>query len=591
MTRFNEYSALATPQDSLVDTEISTLRTMGWKGGWQPDLQVAHVPLDTLEDIRDFTWEEGYTLRRRGGVERVTTSVANLDQAQQCHIRNVTVATSLSAQPSKTQEVLSFNDDDGEVWYSTLGLLLEQERDSTGANLAYSGQSIGSWGSGGTNYFRTFNLNSVVFKEFIYITGLRFKGYSSTNTIETHTGNANDASKPIKYDVLNDTWTRPVPHALGGGTSGFVTARCAMAEYDRIFVANIFSHGVYRYPSRIYWSDAGTAETFQSTSFIDVGMDDGGEVTALVTTGDSIIIFKDHQTYMLQGTDEDTFSLHNINPRLGVKSSNAAIEHRGKVYFFDDSEGLMMYDGANFTNISAPINRHMLDTSTYNREGDFRVNVTSHGDHIFVSIPIGTGISNFPGRTFVWDTKLEVWTQHYIGLPDELNMFQTDHTLVGQSLDGTGEAYFASPNNEIGLFRWDSPTVSEDQFVAGDATVAAEITTGWMTPVEMGNRHRLRRLDILTGATSESDVNVTLYRDFNSTNAWQTATFDPDGALDAWHSQDQSHDPNAMWSWLRMNLLCNQGTALKSNLIGYQMSISSRPMKRGKQTGLNIVPV
>ena len=564
---------------------------MGWSGGWQPDLQPGHVGVEQLQDIRDFVWMEGYTLRRRGGMERVTTSVANLDQAQQCHIRNVTVASSLSAQPSKTQEVLMFNDDDGEVWYSTLGLLLEQERDSTGANLAYSGQSIGAWGSGGSNYFRTFNLNSVVFKEFIYMTGLRFAGYSGTNTDETHTGDTTGASKPIRYDVLNDTWTRPSPHALAGGTSGFVTARCAMAEYDRIFVANIYSQGVYRYPSRIYWSTAGTAETFAATSFIDVGMDDGSEITALVTTGDSIIIFKDHKTYMLQGTDEDTFSLHNINPRLGVKSSNAAIEHRGKVYFFDDSTGLMMYDGANFTNISAPINRFMLSTTTYNREGDFRVNVTSWGDQIFVSIPTGTGISNFPGRTFVWDTKLETWTQHYIGMPDELVMFQTDHTLEGQSLDGTGEAYFASPDNEIGLFRWDSPNVSEDELVAGDATVAAQITTGWITPQEMGNRHRLRRMDLLTGATTESNYNVTLYRDFNSTNAFQTGTFDPDGALDAWHDQDLTLDPNQMWSWLQINILVDQGTALKGNIHGYQLSISSRKMPRGAQSGLNIVPV
>ncbi len=590
MTRWQEYGALNAPEESTQNTTINVLRTMGWKDGWQPDLAPGHVGLNALEDIRDFIWEEGYTLRRRGGVERVTTSVSDLDQAQQCHIRNVTVATSLSAQPSKTQEVIYHNDDDGEVWYETLGNLLEQERDSTGSDLSYSGQSMGEWGSGGSNYFRTFNLNSIVFKEFIYITGLRFKGYSSTSTIETHNGLAAGASKTIKYDVLNDTWTRPTVHALAGATSGFVTARCAIAEYDRIFVANCYNQGVYRFPSRIYWSDAGTAETFQATSFIDVGMDDGGEITALVTTGDSIIIFKDHQTYMLQGTDEDTFSLHNINPRLGVKSSNAAIEHRGKVYFFDDSEGLMMYDGANFTNISKNINKFMLETTTYNREGDFRVNVTSHGDLIYVSIPIGTGIVDFPARTFVWDTKLEVWTQHFRGIPDELMMFQTDHTLTGTSLDGTGEAYFSSPDNEIGLFRWDGRN-SEDELVAGDATVAAQITTGWITPQEMGNRHRLRRLDILTGATSEGDVNVTLFRDFNSTNAWQTATFDPDGALDAWHSQDQSHDPNGMWVWLQLNLLCNQGTNLVSNLFGYQMSISSRPYKRGVQTGLNIVPV
>ncbi len=590
MTRWQEYGNLGVPADSLTKTDINMLRTVGWKGGWQPDLATAHVGLDQLVDITNYIWKEGYSLERRGGVERVTTSVVGLEKGQQSHIRSVTVAASLASQPSQTQEVLYYNEDDGEVWYNTLGELLEEERDGTGSDLAYSGQSIGSWSSTTTNYFRTYNLNSVVFEEFVYITGLRFKGYSGVSTIETHNGMAAGASKPIRYDVLNDTWTRPLPHPLAGETSGFVTARCALAEYDRLFVANCYSQGVYRYPSRIYWTDAGTAETFQSNSFIDVGVDDGSEITALVTTGDSIIIFKDHQTYMLQGTDEDTFSLHSINPRLGVKSSNAAIEHRGSIYFFDDTEGLMKYDGANFTNVSVLINDEMLNNSSYNREADFRVNVTVLGDQIFVSIPQGTDQTDFPTITFVYDTHLEVWTKHDIGIPDELNTYQTDHTLTGVQLHGVGEAYFTSPSDEIGIFRWNS-SQSEDEFVAGDATVAASIVTGWTTPQEMGNRHRIRRLDILTGATSESDVDVTLYRDFNNTNAWQTATFDPDGNLTAWHEQDQGYDIKSMFTWLQIKLIQNQGTDLNANLLGYQMSISSREWKRGVQGGLNIAPV
>ena len=194
MTRWQDYGDLGVPADSLTKTDINILRTVGWKGGWQPDLATAHVGLDQLVDITNYIWQEGYSLKRRGGVERVTTTVANMDIAQQCHIRSVTVATSLTDQPSQTQEVLYFSEDSGKVFYNTLGQLLEEERDGTGSDLAWSGQSIGPWDSTLTNYFRTFNLNSVVFEKFIYITGLRFGGFSTGPVIETHSGGATDAS-------------------------------------------------------------------------------------------------------------------------------------------------------------------------------------------------------------------------------------------------------------------------------------------------------------------------------------------------------------------------------------------------------------
>ncbi|KKK81462.1 hypothetical protein LCGC14_2813190, partial [marine sediment metagenome] len=229
------------PAPLLENTSVGTFRTMGWPGGWQPDKPITHVPVTAVSLIQNYNWTEGYSLERRGGFERVTTSVAGLETAQQCHIRSVQTSASLTAQPSFTQEVLWFNDTDGEVWYETLGNLLEQERDSTGSDLTYSTQAIGAWDSTLTNYFRTYNLQSIVVDDTIFITGLRFGGFSGTTTVETHDANAAGASKPIKYDVLNDTWTRPVPPALTGATdAGFPSARCAVTAYNRVFVANLY---------------------------------------------------------------------------------------------------------------------------------------------------------------------------------------------------------------------------------------------------------------------------------------------------------------------------------------------------------------
>jgi len=588
MPRLSAWAQSRIPPASLRRTPIASAGQSGFEGGWQADKKSTQLRGSELETIENMTWNEGLGLSRRKGYEKVTANVAGLDVAQHCHIRNVFTSSGLSAQPSYTQQVLYYNDNDGEVWYNTLGELLQEEFDATGSDLAYSGQSIGPWGSTSTNYFRTFNINSVVWGSDIYLTALRFGGYSGASTIETHNGMAGGASKPIKYDVLNDTWTRPLPHALDGGATGFPSARCAIAYKERVFAANIYSQGVYRYATRIYWSEAGTAETWGANSWIEVGDDDGSEITALEPMGDSLAIFKDDSTWLLLGSDEDTFALHEINPQMGTRSSSATTYHQGILYFFDQSHGLMSYDGANFVNISEPINGRML-SSSFNRESDFRVNVEAFDNRIFVSLPEGADPDDYPARTYVYDTRFQQWTQWTHGIPSELVEYTTDHSHTGIGLAGSGQAYFGSPDDQIGLFRLEA-VEGHDETDGGNTAITGTVRTGWITPGEIGFRHRLRRLDILTSAVNTSDIDLTLYRDFDNTTVWQSGTYDPDGNLRAWHEQNQGYDIKEMFIWLQLLFTINQDANTAADLHGWQMSTSSRPWQRGVQPSLNVDP-
>jgi len=139
------------------------------------------------------------------------------------------------------------------------------------------------------------------------------------------------------------------------------------------------------------------------------------------------------------------------------------------------------------------------------------------------------------------------------------------------------------------MFRLEG-TTSTDELVAGNRTVVAQMNTGWISPGELGSRYRLRRLDLLTGSYNESDCDITLFKDLNASDAWQTATFDPDGSLDAWQHQDVSFDGDNMFTWLSLQFIQNEGTNLNAALLGYQMNISSRPFQRGTQANLNIAP-
>ncbi len=491
----------------------------------------------------------------------------------------------MSAQPSFTQQVLYVNDDDGEVWQATMGELLDKEQNSpSGADLAYSGQSIGAWDNTLTNYFRTWNLEVVVFEEIIYITGLRFGGYSGTVTVETHTGTATDASKPIKYDVEAGTWSRPDPHAFSGGTTGFPSARCAIAAYDRVFVGNIYKQSAtaFRYPSRIYFSDAGTAETFQSTAYMTVGADDGSEITSITKMGEGIFITKDNSCWLLLGTNDEEFALREINPEMGCTSTKAVTYHQGMVYFFDPSHGLMRYDGANFVNVSEPINEHLFES--FNYESDFKVNVTTDEDRIFLSVPTGSGITDTVDTTYVYDTRLKVWTKWDFGIPCDIWEYITDHSVSGVGLAGAGDPYCGTADGvNKGVFRLDS-TAQDDETSGGNQAVVGQVVTGWFGgPNEYGNRHRLRRIDAITNAGSHSAVTLNAYRDHDGDAAFATHSYTPSGIGDKWHEQDQSFDlTSTMWTWLKIEFSFSTATT-QAEVSSLQYSYSSRPWHRGVQ--------
>ena len=136
--------------------------------------------------------------------------------------------------------------------------------------------------------------------------------------------------------------------------------------------------------------------------------------------------------------------------------------------------------------------------------------------------------------------------------------------------------------------------MSVDQPVGGDSNVAAQAHTGWLTMGAMGNRHRLRRIDLLAGAALSvgDDVTIHAYRDFNSTDIWNTQTEDVLAFdLEAWHMQNQAFDQGEMFTWLRLDIRQSGAANTTGLLMGYQVKFSSRPYQRGQQGGPNQNPV
>lgn len=509
-------------------------------------------------------------------VNQTTVGLSQLDTAGYIIIEGM--EQEIQNYPRNQQHVLYINESDGMIWHASLGSLLKEESDGGGSDLARTGFALGRHDA--SNGPRPYSVQAIVSGENIYVTSQRVAGTSGNGTtIQTHDGTDTTHTKPFKYDASTDTWSSLAPHLLAGGTSGFPTARCLLNQYDTIFAANVVRQAGdasdYKYRSRIYWSTPGTVETWSATAFITVGSDeDGTDITSMTPFREAIVVLKGKSFWMLTGTDTDTFALYNLSEVLGSESTDAVAADERFFYFFDTTEGVVTYDGANFVNISEPINAHIL--SLINRNAIFKVNLWLDEYRLYVSIPIGGFASgstlDHNTRTFVYDKRTQIWSQYSIGMVPQVTQDQPDGVLGTSDQDLlTGAYYTGGIADEVGLQRWAS-TDSDN-----GTTIAAFFKTAWLNPGEVGDKHRLRRIEFI--AADEGDVvDVSLYRNF-STVAWKTGTFTPTtGTIDSWHEQQPNYD-GELWSWLQIKL-DNDTDAETFQVDGMAFSYSTRSLRR-----------
>lgn len=290
-----------------------------------------------------------------------------------------------------------------------------------------------------------------------------------------------------KFD--GTTWTEITDYTLSGGGSEFPRAAHALSMHERVFAANI-NNGGTQYRSRIQFSNAGAAETWDVNDWIDVSPDDGQQITAMVSYGESILVFKEHSVFVLSGTDPTSFTLYPLDAEIGTLSPQTVHPAANILMFFDPNQGVFEFDGASFRKVDEKILLHLLDGMNFTEA--HKASGYTYRDRYYLSVPWGTDTDC--SRTFVYDTRIRAWTQWDYGM----NSF----TLYGQDLYG-GEA-----SGVGGIYK-----LLDGKTDDGTA-INAYFETAWLSPENEAVRGRLRRVDWAFSAVGNIDVTVKLYRDF-----------------------------------------------------------------------------
>lgn len=101
---------------------------------------------------------------------------------------------------------------------------------------------------------------------------------------------------------------------------------------DRMWVANTEEDG-NAYPDRVRFSHPGFPESWRELDYIDI-VGGGRGITAIISFGDQLLVFKRKGIYAILGYDEDTFQVVPLTTTLGCVSSHAIAASESGVFFF-----------------------------------------------------------------------------------------------------------------------------------------------------------------------------------------------------------------------------------------------------------------
>ena len=159
------------------------------------------------------------------------------------------------------------------------------------------------------------------------------------------------------YETINGFSPDEKSISIGAASQGYKTS---VVTNSRTFVANVKAYNSdgeeVHMPDRIMYSQVAKYDTFPTSNFIDIGINDGDEFIKLEAFADRLFAFKKKKVYVINisgGSDVQWF-LETEHTSLGVKSVNAVTNTDFGIIWANEN-GLYFYDGKSIVNLQNKI--------------------------------------------------------------------------------------------------------------------------------------------------------------------------------------------------------------------------------------------
>lgn len=232
--------------------------------------------------------------------------------------------------------------------------------------------------------------------------------------------------------ALTQNWNPEAGFSELAPTSGDMPmGRLGAVYHGRMWLADITELGT-KYRNRIRWSypivgigRAAGQESWKQAYYVDLDSGaDGQTITAMISTGTSLFVAKQHALYQVTGFTVEDVSFNPVTRMVGCCNADAMAQAEGTLYMWDDIAGLQAVTRAplggntpiyDVTSVSPQLQPLLVDGSIPKaRSSEVRVGATAgaYGPEVWVVVPWVDGSR----RTFVYDVTLKAWTRYNLDL-------------------------------------------------------------------------------------------------------------------------------------------------------------------------------
>lgn len=290
-----------------------------------------------------------------------------------------------------------------------------------------------------------------------------------------------------------------------------------------MFHANTVEAAGAAFTSRVRWSHPGEPEDYRTNDYIDVGVDDGDQITGICSTGATLYVFKTRSVWALTGYDPSTFQLAKVADRVGAVSQEAIAKSEDAVYFFDGVRGMFAISSGKITWLWPKL-ATLLSGGTIQAAylvgqsaGFPGVTVGWLDARLWVGVPYGTGATGNTA-TFVFDPQAGgAWYRYE---------FETAEAPgeVSAWLEWTPPAADPVPfvvmnASQVVQLEYDDGSTDVASSPAGGVPFVSSFRTAWFTAGPRGVKKRWRRPTFVLNANIATVLSVKAFVDYRSVNA------------------------------------------------------------------------
>lgn len=325
-------------------------------------------------------------------------------------------------------------------------------------------------------------------------------------------------------DGYNDNLALPTSGAFAGAARFPVMGRSSPAVFQGVVFVAVGQDlaGTY-YTNRLRWSHPNSANDWRSFDYIDIDIgNDGDSIQALVPFQDKLLIFKRNATYVLTGTSPDTYQVYPLSRRVGAVDQRAVALTESGVYFYDEREGVFVFDGTRlrwlFERIQPLITQDLIARSQV-----ARVRMGWSGRRLWLAVPWRATTADAAPvnntRVFVLDPQLSKegsWTQYDLVVGTMIEL-----TVPGQAVRLLGARpylgrFYTLENPSVVPLAYDTINVNGGLTADAQAHITSYYISPWVDMKQPAIAKRWRRpVFVIRSVNAVSSLAVEVRKDFD----------------------------------------------------------------------------